>query len=335
MSSYVFLWTEFPDPSYVSLGNLIREIQAPASGISTQLDLDQTVLGSNAAGEAVAIIVFKGVLTEDEAYALSYVVKHHDNVDKPGSTPVSISNAVTLSSAHTDVEGLPYARPKASGYGYILNDRDVLVCTATLPEDASPGGQAKKAFEDLYVEAPYPPDLTWGKREDWGEVSVVGVFRSNNPADPYGEHSGLMLCQTQEDAAQHAICTIYQYQAKFQGQPIAYEISGGALYVDAMRVGLGDTIKDKKAHQIYAVAAPNVPGGRSRFFDGYLMAWEQAWMVAQSTDAMRIDPSMGTEFGLPFGEASKLWVYIFYPPGKPVVHHVLRLKTYRYQGTAL
>lgn len=283
---------------------MVDSIDSAASGVKTKLlRLDINPQGNDPDRFE---LWFARPLDLDESYALGALVAEHDG------TPNTQPPLLVHTDQPTNPDGIPFAIPKASGLGYVLNDRDVLICT----------GVMANAYEDWKV------DVATGERVDWEEIDFLGCHK-------VGSGGALVPCVDQADADQHAICSIWEYQARLNGQAISVEIRGGSLFVDAEEKGLGGDLATQRQHQIYAVAAPNIPavsGGQNRFFDGYLMGYKQDWMPAVSSDAMRLDPTDGTQYGIPYGEASKLRVYVYYPVGSKH-HHILRLITYRWIGS--
>lgn len=264
--------------------------------------------------EALDYVPVSGIPSSLEV--LSGLVAEHEGVPLPDEVEkVDIAKIELAGQDVANPDGILFSIPKASGAGYVMNDRDVLICTSH---------SGIGAYEDLKVN-PYTL-----QREDWKEVTLIGVYKSSDTAnDPFGRKVPLVPVADQEDADKWAICSAYDYQAKVNGTtPVAYEIRGGNLYVDVAMSGLGTSVDEMQQHQIYALAAPNIPdfmGGQMKFFDGYLMGYQQDWMPAESTDAMRLDPALSSE-------ASKIRVYIYYTPGAKL-HHILRLITYRKPGT--
>ncbi len=209
-------------------------------------------------------------------------------------------------------DGIAYATPKASGLGYVLNDRDTLIRTATV--------NPAVAVEDLRVN---PADQS---QTPWGEALLVGVYKPANPAEFNGAH---VLVADQADADASATLSVVDYHAYSGGQPVSYEISGGQLFVDLHRQGLGGDAATREKHRIYAVMAPAIPtsmGGQVALFDGYLAPYEQDWLPAQSVDALRV------EYNATVPAASVLRVWIYYPAGLGVRTHVLRFKLFRRLG---
>ncbi len=230
--------------------------------------------------------------------------------------PVEVKPMAVALSSPSRPDGTLFVTNKASGQGFILCDRDILICTATV--------DAAEACKDLRVAAD-------GSRADWDEATLVGVYKLADPGEPLG---ALVECADQADAAANAVCTILDYVGMNQNADpktaVAVELRGGSLYTDMYGVGLG-AAPAAEEHQIYAVLAPNIPsiqGGRVTFFDAYLAGYEQAWMESISTDAMPVDPT-----GPAGVEGARLRVWIYYPKGHAPLHHILRLVTYRTLGT--
>jgi hypothetical protein len=212
----------------------------------------------------------------------------------------------------TNADGIPFSIPKASGVGYILNDRDVLLRTSIVDQAL--------AVEDLKVA---PSDHA---QTTWGETSLVGVYKRSDVNVPYGAH---VLCADQADADANATLSVYDYQAKTGGNPVSYEIRGGSIYIDLHVEGLGANATEREAHRIYVVAAPDIPlafGGQIAFFDGYLAPWAQKWLKTDNNDAFRVVYNPAAP------PASILRTWIFYPPGMKRTH-ILRFTLYRQQTT--
>jgi hypothetical protein len=288
----------------INAGNLLAELSI--SSIVTALeriDLDGDVLD----------IIYKDALSAGDKTTLDGdatgpaggLLAAHDN------SPSAPRQVVHLDSPHTNVDDLPYAIPKASGLGYVLNDRDVLIKTAT--------------FDNDDAVADYKVDPSNHSQNDWGEAKQLGTFKPSDPNDPDGP---MVACADDQDALASGTLSLFEYQAmdvSVSGTPIPYEISGGSLYVNLHGESLGADAAEKEQHRIYAVGAPDIPeaaGGSLHLFDGYLLPWDQDWLPAQSTDAFRLDPTLSVH-------ASKVRVWVYYPAGLGTRTHILRLKLYR------
>jgi hypothetical protein len=302
------LSADFPG-GQINVDNLIADINA--SAIVTQLDPQ----GISVAGDDVDIW-FKDplpaadatVLDGDTAAPAGGLIASHD-------TSPSALKAVTALDHPTRPDGTLFSTPKASGQGFILCDRDIMICTNKV--------DPALAIKDWRVAAD-------GSRSDWEEATLVGVYKRADDAVPEG---ALVEVANQAEADTDGVCTIIDYLAVNQNDKpnnCTIEIRGGSLYTDLYAVGLGASPLPEE-HQIYAVLMPNIAaaaGGRVTFFDAYLAGYEQAWMSAISTDAMDI-PHDG-----PAGiEGARLRVWFFYPKGHATMHHILRLVTYRTPGT--
>lgn len=305
MSQHDYLISSFPDPSNVSLAVLIRDIEA--SSISKALDKNLTVIDDfGDPSEPTFRATFKEAISGAEESVLDGLVSSHNASSWiPGPIPVAEANAPA-----TDEDGIMLAKPKASGFNFIMCDRDIKIVTGTRIQS--------EAVEDLRYN---PSDHS---RSDWGECTLVGVFKSSG--DP---HSPLAPVASDAEAGTLGICTVVDYLARNQNSvsspkdPVRYEIRGGALWVSPSLVNPWE-------HQIYAVAAPMIPsnlGGHLTFFDGYLEASSGSVVQAFSSDAFRLDPN-----GPAGEEGAKVRVAVFYPQGSQVTH-VLRLVTYREPGT--
>ena len=192
------------------------------------------------------------------------------------------------------------ARAQPQGVGLEMCDRDILLRTATLAD----------SFVDRKV------DFATLRLVDWNETALVGVYKLADGA--------MVPCVDQADADANACLSVWDYQAKHAatGLPIAYDLRGGGLTVDA---GIDRT----QDHQVYVVAAPSIPavyGGQVRMFDGYLQFSPGIDVEAIEPRARALDPSKNVH-------ASVVRVLIYYPPGVKLTH-VLRLVTYRPAGSS-
>jgi hypothetical protein len=191
-------------------------------------------------------------------------------------------------------------------------DRDFRVNTSIFDSAAS--------FEDKKV------DTTTNKEEDWGELSLQGVYKDDG--------GSMVACVDQPDADANCILSVWDYCAKQPGTStvIKYEMRDGLLYVDP---GLAAdwnnmTEAEKFGHRSYAVVAPGIPGasgGSIAVFDSYMGVAPNRTVEALSPQAMVLDPA-----GAGGVAGCLLRLYLYHPAGTKL-SHVLRLVTYRAPGT--
>jgi len=244
-------------------------------------------------------IVFKAALSDDDALVLDAIVAEHDGSPSPDDVP----QVVVANNPLTREDGAVYSVPKPSSFGLIMCDRDIRLRTCLVAEADS--------VEDLKINTQTMIE------EDWGEMSLVGVFKLVD-----GER---VACEGQADADENGTLTVWDYHARTGGAPIVYELRDGLLYVDP-------TIPadEEFAHRAYAVVAPAIPaalGGSIAVFDGYLGANPDNRIEALSPQATVLDP-----FGPAGAAASTLRLYVVHPAGAKYTH-VLRLVSYRAPGT--
>lgn len=257
-----------------------------------------------------------------------YVTEWREDVNDVPDTPTVCDNdtAHTIDAGTMSVietvsdkplvreDGVIYAVPKPSSFGYVMCDRDFRVSTSIF--------NAADSFEDLKIN---PVTLV---EDDWGEMSFNGVYKSDGGG-------GYIPCTDQADADSNCVLSIWDYCAKLpaDGSLIKYEMRDGLLYVDP---GLPTvswdalTEEDKWGHRAYAMIAPGIPGdlgGSIAVFDSYLGMSPNRTVAALSPQATVLDPSG------PAGAAGCLLrLYVFHPAGSKL-SHVLRLVTYRAPGT--
>ena len=265
---------------------------------------------------------FRYLCTTEAAYVEEWREDVSDAPDTPTVCDNDPAHSIDSSSMSiTDViadkpllraDGVAYSVPKPSSFGMEMCDRDFRINTSIYA--------GADAFEDLKV------NPTTNKEEDWGEMSLHGVFKDS---------AGTMVaCTDQTDADANCILSVWDYCAKQPGTStvIKYEMRDGLLYVDPGLAVNWDAMTDEEkfGHRAYAVMAPQIPGasgGSIAVFDSYLGIAPNRTVEALSPQAMVLDPAG------PGGNAGVLLrLYIFHPAGTKL-SHVLRLVTYRAPGT--
>lgn len=200
-------------------------------------------------------------------------------------------------------DGVIYAVPKPSSFGFVMCDRDIRVNTCIV--------DSADSLQDLKM------NTQTNKEEDWDEMELVGVYK---------DVAGVMtLCDDQADADANGALSVWDYVAKAGGDPIVYEVRDGFLYVDPTLPA-----NESWDHRAYAVVAPAIPGsmgGSIMVFDAYLGANPDNLVEALSPQATVMDPA-----GPGGAAAAVLRLYIVHPAGSKL-SHVLRLVTYRAPGT--
>lgn len=225
-----------------------------------------------------------------------------ESTDNTPNAPTTQSVDV-VNQPRTRDDGVIYAVPKPSSFGFVMCDRDIKVNTCVM--------DPKDAFQDLKM------NTQTNKEENWDEMALVGVYK---------DVAGVMtMCDDQADADTNGVLSVWDFVSMSGGIPIVYEIRDGLLYVDPALPT--DEIWD---HRAYAVIAPEIPaamGGSIMVFDAYLGANPDNLVEALSPQATILDPTG------PGGEAAAvLRLYVVHPAGSKL-SHVLRLVTYRAPGT--
>ena len=187
--------------------------------------------------------------------------------------------------------------------GFYMNFRDFRLNTSIYA--------AADSFEDLRVN---PSD---NKRAAWGEITHVGCYKGDDTA-------GYTVCDDQTDADANATLSIWDYCANDQAgtpSPLDVDIKGGAFWVNSALPGTGEGLWK---HQLYVLIAPNLPTsvkGAVPFFDSYLLPHQGAWLGAENSLALSLDPSVSAE-------AARVRAWVYYPAGAKT-SHVLALKLFR------
>lgn len=306
---YQYSITDFQNNT-INVGQLEREIS------DSEIIIDvKSIVKTGDGDSAVVDITFRDELSEADLEILDGNYDENPTDGIGGLIAAHVAQAAEsteqvivagYSGAAAAADGLPYVITKASGLGMVMSSRDALL---------------KMSNDDGDTVCDFKVNPLDGSRPDWGELTLVGVYKSSNVADIRGFDSSLVPCPTNEMGS-FAICSIFDYVAKDdQGNLIDYEIRSGTLYVDFDGTGFGDG-NDREAHQIYVVAAPGLPGGNFRFFDSYLEPYRGNLIKVESVDAIKITAVPG------FALASTLRVWIYYEPGWSG-RHVLSLTTYR------
>ena len=226
-----------------------------------------------------------------------------DHTGVPTWVPDEVSIA-SYGSGLTNPDGMPYAIPKASGLGYVLHNRDVLVCCSKVAQ--------ADAIQDLKVATgtynpmdPYSDgSIGDGSQVDWGEAIIRRCMKRVTPSDPNG---GYIDCTDQADADNNASLTIVDFIKGGQGSPETFEVRGGSVFPDVKQEGV--TPADCLDHRIYAVMAPGT-GSDARFFDAYLEPYRisKTWVPATSTDALHAEAG-------PVDINNLIRCWFFYEPG--------------------
>jgi len=289
--------------------------------ISTAADITIGLQHIDVAGDVIDIwfkdvlpVADKTAFDADTAGPAGGLIAAHDNTVISPGTPVVVEHTAQ----QTNPDGVPYSIPKASGFGYVLQDRDILICMGKVTQAT--------AVEDLKVATgtynpadPYSAaSVGDGSQVDWGEAILRGCYKRVTPADPNGAY---VACVDQADADALASLTIIDFIAGGPGTTNTFEIKGGSLFPDMG--SLGFTAGKEREHRIYAVMAPGT-GADARFFDAYLEPYRLAkdWVPASSTDAMRVTATP------PVDISSLVRVWIYSEPGFQGCH-VLRMILYR------
>jgi hypothetical protein len=291
------LTADFPDDA-INSTKLASEIGA--SSIVTALDR------IDVSGD-VADVWFKDVLSAGDKTTLDGdvsapaggLIAAHDSTPNPSETQsVEVTNQPRMRE-----DGTLYAVPKPSSFGLVMCDRDIRINTCMVT--------TATAVEDLKM------NTATNKEESWGEMSLVGVYKL--------VAGDMVLCTDQADADANGVLSAWDYHAKAGGNPIAYEVRDGLVYVDAALPA--NEVWD---HRAYAVGAPAIPpayGGSIALFDAYMGSNPDNTIAALSPQATVLDP------GGPGGAAaSTVRLYIVHPAGSKL-SHVMRLVTYRAPGT--
>lgn len=277
-----------------------------------------TALESIGTGEGLFSIAFRDVLSTadrttldgdngsggtdgepSDVHPAEGLIASTDNTPNPPTTQtVEVTNQ-----PRTRDDGVIYAVPKPSSFGFVMCDRDIRVNTCIV--------DSADSLQDLKM------NTQTNKEEDWGEMELVGVYKNV---------AGVMtICDDQADADANGVLSIWDFVSKHDGDPIIYEIRDGLLYVDPALPA-----NEAWDHRAYAVVAPAIPGsmgGSIMVFDAYLGANPDNLVEALSPQATVMDPT-----GPGGAPAAVLRLYVVHPAGSKL-SHVLRLVTYRAPGT--
>lgn len=290
--------TEFPGGK-VNTARLSTEVQA--SSIITALarvdGAGGTVSGDVRTGGTVDI-VFKAPLSAGDETTL-----HGDVTGPAGGLIAAHNNSPSNPAPLLSETGVTLSQPQPQTPGFELCNKDIRLNTCIYDGASS--------FEDLLV------NVSTKLREPWvGEVSSGGVWKL--------DAGSMVACTSQTDADLNGILSIWDYRAVDQADgttAIKYEIRGGNIDVD------GNISANIFAHQIYAVAAPDLgQPNYVRLFDGYLGHKAGDTVATESPQAKMLDPAPAP------GLSNVLRIYVYHPAGDKK-SHVLRLLTYRPSGT--
>lgn len=242
---------------------------------------------------------------EDRALAASRVgpdVVVTFGTDGAGATitPTALEVAALINSDLTLAISYLNALPSGDGSG------DAVVVAKT-----NLAGGTNPSHEDLKI------NTTTLLEEGWGEISQVGVYKLDGGA--------MVLCDDQADADANAVLTVWEYLGvnPYTHELCDYEIRDGYMVVDDALPA-----NEKWDHRAYAVGAPLIPGnlgGTVRMFDGYLGPAPNGVIDAKNSQAIHLSPDTAPG-------ASIFRLYVYHAAGSALCH-VLRLVTYRAQGT--
>lgn len=262
--------------------------------------------GEHANGHTIEVTVgATGAGNEDRDLACvrtgtAFVVTFGTDGSGDTVTPTALEVATLINSDYSLAISYLNAQPSGDGSG------DALV----VAETALAGGTSP-SHEDLRI------NTTTLLEEGWGEISQVGVYKLDGGA--------MVPCDDQADADANATLTVWEYIGvnPYTNDLCDYEIRDGYMVVDPTL-----PVEEFWDHRAYAVGAPLIPGnlgGTIRMFDGYFGPAPNGVIDAKNSQAIHLSPDTA-----PGASVFRLYVY---HAAASALCHVLRLVTYRAQGT--